>query len=225
MTPKSNYTLPHHLEEYNVPFSSFRAARPQFTHFVGGGLIFSRRILQNSDPEEGNPPLRILLLQRSFEDSYGGHWEGPGGSCEPDDETLLAGVAREVFEESGLRVSRFVEFVSLDRWTKLKPDRVYAVAKFTFIVEVHEVGSDGPVHAQDDRKKEEAALFTDTSDGLPPARWEDAVKLNPEEHRAYRWATEDEIREGEASGIGKFTMLGDQGQSILEAFRLLKLKS
>ncbi len=46
---------------------------------------------------------RLLIAQRNLNDSYGGYWEFPGGKRETG-ETLEACLAREVFEELGVRI-------------------------------------------------------------------------------------------------------------------------
>ncbi|BCR90396.1 uncharacterized protein ACHE_60282A [Aspergillus chevalieri] len=46
----------------------------------------------------------------------------------------------------------------------------------------------------------------------PVMEWEDAIRLNPEEHQAFTWATEDEVRSG------KYKMFGNHKEAILEAF-------
>jgi phenol 2-monooxygenase len=225
MLSKFNYTVAPHLERFAVPFSDFRAANPQYTHFVGGGLIFSRTAAK--DTHEGTEieerPLRVLLLQRSFEDSYGGQWEGPGGSCDPEDGSILDGVAREVLEESGLHVSRFVELVDKTEWVKQRPDSVELVAKFTFIVEVHEANA---VTSASEGTGQDAGLPADKlNDGtVSPSlerRWEEMVKLDPAEHRDFGWVTEKEVREAE-DGTGSFKSFADMGKTILEAFRMLR---
>ncbi|KAL2869168.1 NUDIX hydrolase [Aspergillus lucknowensis] len=231
MTLKFNYTVAPHLEEFNAPFPTFRAARPKYTHFVGGGLIFSRTATsskennESNEVKQGEAALRVLLLQRAFHDAYGGRWEGPGGSCEEDDETLLYGVAREVFEECGLRVSRFLELVGTDEWVKLRPDRVITVAKYTFLVEVEEAK---PAIASNDldKEKEDGLPADKTADGGLERglsrRWEDMVKLDPEEHQDFDWVTEEEIRAGAGDKSGNFKSFGDQEKTILEGFRILK---
>ena len=45
----------------------------------------------------------LLIAQRNLHDSYGGYWEFPGGKREPG-ETFEACLAREVFEELGVRI-------------------------------------------------------------------------------------------------------------------------
>ena len=46
---------------------------------------------------------RLLIAQRNLNDSYGGFWEFPGGKREAN-ETLEGCLAREVFEELGVRI-------------------------------------------------------------------------------------------------------------------------
>ncbi|KAL4995878.1 FAD binding domain-containing protein [Aspergillus recurvatus] len=227
MRPLFDYTVAPHLEDFAVPFPDFRAANPQYVHFVGGGLIFSRTATkpdnqQGSEKEERS--LRVLLLQRSFEDSYGGQWEGPGGSCEPEDESILDGVAREVLEESGLHVSRFVELAGREEWVKQRPDRVELIAKFTFIVEVHEAKA--VTHASKGREEDAGLPADKLDDGIVASRlerrWEEMVKLDPAEHRDFEWVTEEEVREGEEDATGKYKSFANMGKTILGAFRLLR---
>ncbi|ERF72762.1 hypothetical protein EPUS_04815 [Endocarpon pusillum Z07020] len=63
---------------------------------VTGALVF--------DVEDPNTP-RILLLQRSANDSMHNQWEFPGGGCDDEDESILHAVARELWEESGLQAN------------------------------------------------------------------------------------------------------------------------
>lgn len=143
----------------------------------------------------------MLLLQRAETDSYPGYWEGPGGLCDPPSESILAGTAREVREESGLRVCRVVDLVSEDEWVRVKPDRVKRVAKFTFLVEV-----------------EEAQVGVE--------KWENAVVLDPEEHQKYVWATEAQVRKAiDARGEGEFQFLDIQGRNLVTAFEMVKALS
>ncbi|KAL4928643.1 FAD binding domain-containing protein [Aspergillus undulatus] len=228
-----NYTVAPHLQHFAVPFPTFRAANPQYTCYVGGGLIFSRTASATDQDQnhkerggKGDPPLRILLLQRSYEDSYGGQWEGPGGSCDPEDETLLDGVAREILEESGLHVSRFVELAGKDEWVRQRPGQIIVAAKFTFIVEVHEAKAAVPGLGVQEEEKEDGLPAAKLDDGtVVPAlerRWEDLVKLDPAEHRAFEWVTEEEVKEAENDSSGKFKSFANQGRTMLEGFRILR---
>lgn len=212
MSTESNYTVAPHLAHFAVPFPTFRAANPEFKYFIGGGLIFSRTAKnKNQDSKNDQEPkgeLRMLLLQRSFEDSFGGAWEGPGGSCDPEDKTLLDGVAREVLEESGLHVSRFVDLASRDEWVKRGPGSVAMAVKHTFIVEVHE--------ASDSK----GSQSSEGQDGLQRS-WEDMVKLDPAEHRAFEWVTEEEIRESIGDLPGRLKSFRNGEKAMLEAFQML----
>lgn len=189
--------IPSHLKPFSDTLPIFSTTKPGFTDFVVGGLIFST---SNTTPsnEENSKTRRILLLQRSHSDSYGGYWEGPGGGLDPAvDGTILEGAAREVREESGLHVARFIDLVSVDEWSRVKGDVLHVVAKFTFLVEVHEAVSSGS------------------------GRWEDGVRLEETEHQAFAWATEEEVREG-IQGRGPYRFVGDQGGNLLKAFELVK---
>ncbi|KAL4797987.1 FAD binding domain-containing protein [Aspergillus venezuelensis] len=237
MTLKYNYTVAPHLQAYAVPFADLRAANPQYTHYVGGGLIFSR----TAQPKPSGPKketrgkagtLRLLLLQRSYEDSYGGQWEGPGGSCDPEDKNLLDGVAREVFEESGLRVSRFVELAGKEEWVRERLGQIISAVKFTFIVEIHEAVP-VPHSEAEDRYGEGNGVPAPAEEGNGSGnevklerRWEEMIKLDPAEHRDFEWVTEDDVMAAENAkdGEGEFKSFANQGRTMLDAFRIMREK-
>lgn len=197
------YTIAPHLEYLNIPFTHFIAARREFDAFAVGGYLFAQ--------PAGTPP-RILLLQRALTDSMPGCWEGPGGAAEPDeDRTLLDGVVREVAEETGLHVSRIVELVAVDVWTHTRRSNgeQIRIAKYSFIVEVHEAmrrENDGPCRA----------VFME----------EMPVMLAATEHQAFDWALEEDVRHSLRTGRGKYQLplpsMGHQGPNILRAFALFE---
>ncbi|KAF7131282.1 hypothetical protein CNMCM5793_004396 [Aspergillus hiratsukae] len=214
MTKSPDFIVPHHLAEYNVPLPEFAASKPHLTDFVVGGLVYSQSVEAEDDApeltsEKRKPRTRVLLLQRAATDSYPGLWEGPGGMCERTDATLLAGVAREVFEETGLHVSRFVDLIAVDEWVRILRNELHRVAKFTFLVEVHEASRIAGVPSED------------VVVGVAPERWEDGVKLEQAEHQAFEWATEEEVHESLESK-GKYKFLKDQGLNLVKGFELLK---
>ncbi|KAI9040401.1 NUDIX hydrolase [Aspergillus affinis] len=196
----SKYNHSPHLHQYALPLSTFRTSNPQYTHFVVGGLIYSSTCNTNNpptnSPTQQNPPTWVLLLQRSQHDSLPGFWEGPGGLCEETDNSILSGAAREVYEESGLHVSRFVDLIAVDEWTRVKSDEVVRAVKFTFLVQVEE-----------------------EAEGVG---WEQRVKLEPEEHEEYVWATEEEVKHGVEGNEGKLKFVGDQGRTLLKGFGLFE---
>ncbi|KAF3384381.1 hypothetical protein F1880_003122 [Penicillium rolfsii] len=207
MTPP--YTIAPHLGYFNVPFTDFIAARPEFDAFAVGGYIFAQASTTPTSEDAGSPP-RTLLLQRAMTDSLPGCWEGAGGAAEPhEDRTLLDGVAREVFEETGLHVSRFVELVAVDVWMHTRRsngDRI-RIAKYSFIVEVQET-------------RRQLADGTSQSVGVD----EIPVKLETTEHQAFDWALEEDVRDSLQTRQGKYQLplssQTHQGQNILRAFAL-----
>ena len=199
------YTVAPHLAYFNVPLAHFAAARPEFEAFGVGGYIFSQ------DAEQPTSPPRVLLLQRAFTDSMPGCWEGPGGASEPEeDKTLLDGVVREVLEEAGLHVSRIVELVSVDGWTHKRRDgQTIRIAKYSFIVDVHEAVRELP------GGNSQAVHY----DEIP-------VRLEASEHQAYDWAVEEDVRASMEPNTGKYSLpipsRGHQGPNILRAFELYR---
>jgi 8-oxo-dGTP pyrophosphatase MutT (NUDIX family) len=87
---------PHPLAAaYTVSAQTYLSNHPgsPFKYVAAGAVVFD-------NPESKDP--RILLIQRSPRDRWPNRWEFPGGACEPDDESILHSVARELWEESGL---------------------------------------------------------------------------------------------------------------------------
>ncbi|PYI36829.1 hypothetical protein BP00DRAFT_452869 [Aspergillus indologenus CBS 114.80] len=150
------------------------------------------------------PEPKTLLLQRSITDSYPCHWENPGGLIDPvRDATVLAGVAREVREETGFHVSRFVDLVCVDEWTKMKRGVLLQETKVTFLVEVREAAAAG---------------------------WEERVRLAEGEHQAFVWVGEGEVRgvvrdkgkKRKASGRLGVGFINEQGGNVLRGFEVVR---
>lgn len=138
---------------------------------------------------------RILLLQRASGDSMPNRWETPGGACD-NDQTILHAVARELCEETML-VARSVGPMVGEGYTfKTRSGKI--VRKLNFIVEVERQDGDG--------------------DG--GSNFE--VRLRPEEHQGFVWATEEEVRACKVGGVEiRFTM-PEQETVVLDAFAVLK---
>ena len=85
-----------------------------------------------------DPQNRLLLLQRAPHDSMPNRWEVPGGAIDAEDPTILHGVARELWEEAGLRAKEFKALVGEGRnfWI----GRGLLVLKLEFWVEVEGEG-------------------------------------------------------------------------------------
>ncbi|KAJ6129271.1 hypothetical protein N7512_002051 [Penicillium capsulatum] len=197
-----SYTVAPHLANFDIPLAEFAASRPEFESFGVGGYIFS-----HLNPTSHHAP-RVLLLQRALTDSMPGCWEGPGGAAEPDDRSLLSGVAREVLEETGLHVSRVLELVAVDAWQHTRRNGTrFRIAKYSFLVDVYE-----SVCTRPDGKIQLVPL------GDIP------VSLEATEHRAYDWAAEEDVRLCLHSGQGKYQLppSGHQGANILRCFDFLR---
>ena len=143
-----------------------------------------------------HPHPRLLLLQRASTDSYPNVWEFPGGAAEFSDPSILHSVARETFEETGLRLTRFVRQIGDGtKWTT----RAKTWLKLVFEIQVVELHDTIPAAAEED---------------LAP------VTLDPQEHQKYVWATEAEIRQCTTTSGPYPTMTEEQRQVMLQAFAL-----
>ena len=119
---------------------------------------------------------RLLLIQRaSTERAFPLKWEPPGGGIEPTDPTILHGAAREAFEETGLHLTRFVR--QLDSM-EFETGRGNKWLKSCFEIQVAEM--------------EGIRLHEDGDVGLEAIK----VKLDPVEHGAFAWASEEDVKEG-----------------------------
>ena len=172
--------VPTSLSEYNVPLSTYLIKTQKYSSLAVGALIFQ-------SPTPTSEP-RILLLKRAESDYLPGIWEMPGGAVDAEDPSILAGCAREVWEESGLRVSEFKEVI--------RP------------------GNDGSgAWEWEDRGKWWGKVCF-----LVDVEGDAEVKLDPEEHQAFGWFTRKEVRgldlwfkeNGEAVE-NAFRVVGDEG--------------
>src|SRR4029453_12241469 len=69
---------------------------------VGAVILVDAHCRIDGVPPRGPAPYGVVLVKRRFE-PLAGHWSLPGGALEVG-ETLVAGVAREILEETGLIV-------------------------------------------------------------------------------------------------------------------------
>ena len=136
-------------------------------------------------------PSKILLLRRATapEESFPLLWEVPGGGAEfpPVDETILDAVTREVFEETGLRVTRIfgaVKGPNGEGWQEFEGRRIdlqkgrhRVYRKFNFFVEVEWPGG---------------------VDGAGEGTAQ--VKLADDEHVEHAWVAKDELATVEFTG-------------------------
>lgn len=125
--------IPQSLAHLTVPLSIYLQENPSFTNLAVGACVFTRTADDQSSPCQP----RLLLVQRAAtERGFPNFWEVPGGSAEAGDPTILHSVAREVFEETGLRLTRFVRAVG--NGIQFTTGRHSTWMKLTFEIEVQE---------------------------------------------------------------------------------------
>jgi 8-oxo-dGTP pyrophosphatase MutT (NUDIX family) len=105
----------------------------QYSYIAVGALVFDRVESTKS---------KLLLLQRAANDSMPNRWEIPGGCCEDTDETILHGVARELWEEAGLNAT----FIgpSVGSPYLFSSGSGNKICKFTFVVETEHAAERRP---------------------------------------------------------------------------------
>lgn len=190
----------------NSSLADFIANQPQgFTHVAVAAAVFHEN--------------RLLLVQRAETDSYPGHWEIPGGSADPTDKSISESVARELFEETGLRMTRILAeilppTVFLTGWGK----RQKTWLKVSFVVEVT---ADSEARVEEEVRKQLSGQELVRKDSVI-AGDSPVIKLNPEEHQQHTWITaEDVIKNRVAGGEDALQFIsGDNVSTLLEAFRL-----
>lgn len=210
--PPSNFGIsPSVPQEYTVSIPTYLQANPTIGAVCVGAVVFRptscKQGTEEADALERHGP-SVLLLQRAAHDFAGLMWEVPGGACEADkDATILHAVARELWEETGLRltgVKRLVDYVEFPGG----PDKPWMVwRKITFEVEVE--GDDGLTLEKGTDKANTEGLSL-------------GVTIDPNEHQDWGWAKESEARNG-AWEKGKLEFMELQKKTILELFERRRL--
>lgn len=113
----------------------------RFQYIATAALVFDTRM--GVDP-------RILLLQRSAHDSMPNKWEVPGGACDDEDESILHGLARELWEEAGLRATYIEPPLGEPHFFTSRSGK--RICKFVFVVQV-EQGAEGRLDVKLDPKE------------------------------------------------------------------------
>ena len=125
--------IPPSLTRFAITPSEFLQENPTFTNLAVGACIFAPLV----DRQSGTASPRLLLIQRAAtERGFLNRWEVPGGSAEVGDPTLVHSVAREVFEETGLRLTRFLR--AIGNGIQFTTGKNATWMKLTFEIEVQE---------------------------------------------------------------------------------------
>ncbi|KAF2762953.1 hypothetical protein EJ05DRAFT_534401 [Pseudovirgaria hyperparasitica] len=187
---------------FHIPKTDWLAANPRFANLAIGAVVFSPPLPQSPNQTTTTTTPKILLLQRAAHEAYANTWEPPGGGCEDAtiDRTLLHGVGRELWEEAGLVMTRVMARVGgVHAWShKVKGQW----AKIVFWVEV-ERGADGDGNGNGNGNGEGDVV----------------VRLDPKEHQAFVWASEEEVLAGRVGGVEVGFMEGAR-EMFVDAFRV-----
>ncbi|KYK57082.1 hypothetical protein DCS_04089 [Drechmeria coniospora] len=206
--PAREFTFDASVAPFSVSLKTYLATHPEFDAVATGGLIFTTGDPSTDTSGDGGTKTmtkqttrRLLLIQRAAHDSMPSRWEVPGGACDPGDATLLHGLARELWEETGLVMRHIIARVGLggaaghdlgkgaEDGAVFFSRRGHRIIKYSFAVEV-------------ERPSE--------------------IVIDPNEHQRYLWATESECAAGRVGDVDiQFTM-EQQMATIMEGFRLMQ---
>lgn len=161
------YTLRFHPYNNNPSPSSSSPSQEVFhTHrlCVGAAVLSPSTTTSPSSSSQTIP--KILLLQRSAKESALPHkWELPGGAAESLDSNSLASAARELWEETALRATKFVALVGCYQWEgagagekaeAVAGDQAWGLSRGGVgIIEVGRPSDDVGITVEEGEKKEE----------------------------------------------------------------------
>jgi 8-oxo-dGTP pyrophosphatase MutT (NUDIX family) len=124
--PVFSFTCHPSSSPFTVSSEKYIANHPgaEYKYLATGALVF--------DDSKPSAP-RILLIQRSANDSMAGRWEIPGGGVDDDDESILHAVARELWEEAALTAVSIGRLVGNPHFFESRKGK--RVCKFNFLVE------------------------------------------------------------------------------------------
>lgn len=114
-------------------------------------------------------------------------WEVPGGACDDEDESILHGVARELWEEAGLKATYIEPPLREPHFFTSRSGK--SICKFVFVVQV-EQGTDGHLD----------------------------VKLDPEEHQRFVWASQAEVKAKKVGDVELEFTTQDLENTVLQSF-------
>ncbi|CAK7271740.1 hypothetical protein SEPCBS57363_004777 [Sporothrix epigloea] len=217
------YTIDPSLESFNVSPNHWMAQNDK--HYQG--IAVANVVFDSQD--------RVLLVQRAAHDSMPNRWEVTGGAADQEDDTeslneardqdadesdsrprqsrgtILSAAARELWEEAGLVAQHFSHLV---------PQPAEAPVR-------------GALEAPPPAYADHAGFVYTNSTGTKlilrftfhvEVQSTEEIVLDPAEHQAYVWATEEEVRAGMTQDNRDIPATVPATRAyILEAFRLRAL--
>lgn len=129
--PAFNFTFDPSASHYVITKAAYVSlhAPAGYGLIATGALVFDS--LTSSSP-------RVLLVQRSACDTMPHKWEVPGGACDDEDTTILHAVARELWEEAGLKATHIREAAGNPHVFITGSGK--PICKNNFVVEVEKTG-------------------------------------------------------------------------------------
>ncbi|KAI4158080.1 MAG: hypothetical protein LQ342_007754 [Letrouitia transgressa] len=179
-SPPLKFTAHPSTSPFTVSQQTYLSQHPdeRFQYIATAALVFYTK--------NGSNP-RILLLQRSARDSMPNRWEVPGGACDDEDESIMHGMARELWEEAGLRATYIEPPLGDPHFFTSRSGK--KICKFIFVVQA-EKGAEGQL----------------------------SVKLDPEEHQRFVWASQDEIKAKKVGDMELDFTTQDLENTVLQSF-------
>ncbi|KAI9860486.1 MAG: hypothetical protein M1813_006145 [Trichoglossum hirsutum] len=190
--------IPEELNSLAISLESWLSSHQEYQILAVGALIFGYRRPTSEDAPGDDRQPHLLLIKRSENCTHPGCWEVPGGSVESGDPTILYAVAREVSEEAGLRLTRFIE--QIGGGVRYRSQRRKAKGfKLSFEIEIAEIPAYMTIRGSLHARNNDSQMCSDESDKVPSLE-DIPISLNPTEHQAYEWVTEEDLKIGYKAG-------------------------
>ncbi|TQW00177.1 NUDIX domain-containing protein [Cordyceps javanica] len=233
------YTFDASLAGFNISKAAYIAANPHIARVMAAAMVFrpdpsaAPTTAASSSSSSSSPP-QALLICRAATDTYPLKWEVPGGSVDGTDATILDGVARELWEESGLRAAHMAAPILMSPENDADDDpsgggglteSVRAGLGIQPEDEALGLGADGLTVTFVETGNLWAKLTVLAT--VRGGGGADEVRLTPEEHGEAAWVTEEEVRRAELppregeTGRRRMDFVSDGvRRSILDGFRV-----
>lgn len=201
---KMTYTTSPSVSRLLISPSDFLAKYPHIKHLASSALVF-----RTTDSTH-----QVLLLQRAPHDSYPLNWEFPGGGVDEDDESLVSAAMRELREETGLEASHVQDLALMTPYEELSEVMKTRLGIVPLDEQV-KVDADGTVIS-----------FVETGNiwakpiFITEVKNIEDIKIQDEEHAAFAWVTEDEVRNLQFADGTTLTLVSEGVRRvILDGFR------
>ncbi|EXF76778.1 NUDIX domain-containing protein [Colletotrichum fioriniae PJ7] len=162
--PALNYTTSPSLLPYTLRFHPYNNNPSPSSSSPSQEVLHTHRLCVGAAVLSPQTTPKILLLQRSAKESALPHkWELPGGAAESLDSNSLASAARELWEETALRATKFVALVGCYQWEgagagekaeAVAGDQAWGLSRGGVgIIEVGRPSDDGGIAVEEEEKK------------------------------------------------------------------------